>query len=127
MPPTPTPQDWDALRGRAQKFATAPRTVAAIHAALDDPDQIRAAMKDPVGFFAGHGVKLPGGLDIELSDRELRTLPGPDWLPFVLEFFNCRTYWVLTCDDQAPPLCRWKEESVCFGIRIYPKVISPVG
>jgi hypothetical protein len=120
-------EEWAVVRDRAEKFATAPRTVAAVQAALARPDQIRSAIKDPVSFFASHGVKIPPSLEVELADREPRTLPGPEWFPFVLEFFNCRTYWVRDCDDQAPPLCKWRQESVCFGFRIYPRGFPRIG
>ena len=115
------------VRSRAEKFATAAKTVAAVQAALARPDQIRSAIKDPVGFFASHGVKIPPSLEVEIADREPRTLPGPEWFPFVLEFFNCRTYWVRECDDQSPPLCKWRQESVCFGFRIYPRGFPRLG
>ncbi|HSB88250.1 MAG TPA: hypothetical protein VLD86_18185 [Ilumatobacteraceae bacterium] len=128
MPPMPpSSEELAALRDRAEKFATSPRTVAAVHAALADPEIIRGAINDPIGFFKEHGVRVPPSFDIEISDRELRTLPGPDWFPFVLEFFNCRTYYVRVCDDQAPPLCKWREESVCFGFRVYPRGIPKIG
>jgi hypothetical protein len=128
MPPKPpNSEELAALRDRAEKFATAPRTTAALQAALANPDDIRTAIKDPAGFLNGHGVRVPRSLDVEFFDREPRTLPGPDWFPFVLEFFNCRTYYVRVCDDQAPPLCKWREESVCFGFRIYPRGILKIG
>ena len=128
MPPkSPNLDELAALRGRAEKFATSPRTTAALQAALANPDDIRTAIKDPAGFLNSHGVRVPPSLDVEFYDREPRTLPGPDWFPFVLEFFNCRTYYVRDCDDQAPPLCKWREESVCFGFRIYPRGIPRIG
>lgn len=128
MPPkSPNPEELAALQGRAEKFATAPRTTAALQAALANPDDIQTAIKDPAGFLNSHGVRVPPSLDVEFYDREPRTLPGPDWFPFVLEFFNCRTYYVRVCDDQAPPLCKWREESVCFGFRIYPRGIPKIG
>jgi hypothetical protein len=123
----PNPEELAALRGRAEKFAAAPRMTAAVHAALDNPDDVRTAIKDPAGFLKSHGVRVPPSLDVEFYDREPRTLPGPDWFPFVLEFFNCRTYYVRDCDDQAPPLCKWREESVCFGFRVYPRRIPKIG
>ena len=119
--------DWKVLRDRAEKFATEPRTVAAIQGGLTKPEQIRSAMKDPAGFLASYGVKIPQSLEVEFADREPRTLPGPDWFPFIFEFFNCRTYWVRECDDQVPPLCKFRQESVCFGFRIYPRGFPRVG
>jgi hypothetical protein len=129
MPPKSlNPDELADLRGRAEKFATGPRMTAAIQAALANPDDIRTAMKDPAGFLSSHGVKLPPSLDVEFYDREPRTMPGPDWFPFVLEFFNCRTYFVSECDHQkTPPLCRWREESLCFGFRVYPRGIPTIG
>ena len=124
---SPNPDELAALRSRAEKFATASRTTAALQAALADPDDIRTAIEDPAGFLNSHGVRVPPSLDVEFYDREPRTLPGPDWFPFVLEFFNCRTYYVRVCDDQAPPLCKWREESACFGFRIYPRGIPKIG
>jgi len=119
--------EWEVLRDRAEKFATDAKTVAAVQAALVRPEQIRSAMKDPESFLGSHGVKIPASLEVEFLDREPRTLPGPEWFPFVFEFFNCRTYWVRVCDNQAPPLCRWRQESVCFGFRIYPRGFPRIG
>jgi len=128
MKRTPSnPEEWEVVRDRAEKFATATKTVRAVQSALTAPEQIRAAIKDPVRFLASHGVKIPPSLEVEFADGEPRTLPGPEWFPFVLEFFNCRTYWVRKCDNQAPPLCKWSEESVCFGFRIYPRGFPRLG
>jgi hypothetical protein len=120
-------EEWTVVRDRAEKFATDAKTVAAVQAALARPDQIPSAIKDPERFFASHGVKIPPSLEVEVADRELRTLPGPEWFPFVIEFFNCRTYWVRKCDNQAPPLCKWIQETVCFGFRIYPRGFPRLG
>ena len=120
-------QEWTVVRERAEKFATGARTIAAVQATLSTPEGLRSAMKDPTAFFAAHGVKIPSSLEVEVFDREPRTLPGPEWFPFVLEFFSCRTFWVRECDDSVPPLCRWREQSVCFGLRIYPKSFPRLG
>ena len=120
-------QEWEAVRERAEKFASGSRTIAAIQAALAAPERLPAAMKDPKAFFTSHGVKIPSSLEVEVFDREPRTLPGPEWFPFVLEFFNCRTLWVRECDDSSPPLCRWREQGVCFGLRIFPKSFPKLG
>lgn len=122
----PARRDRDALQDLAARFARSPKVVAAIQAVLASPETLLPAMKDPVAFFASHGVKIPKTLEVQLFDKEPRSLPGPEWFPFVLEFFNCRTFWVAECDDQTPPLCRWREQSVCFGLRVLPRFIPRI-
>jgi|ERR1044072_5458426 hypothetical protein len=127
MPPKePSPGDRDPRRDVAERFARSTKVLAAIQAVMINPETMSSATKDPVAFFASHGVKIPNTLEVQIFDREPRSLPGPEWFPFVLEFFNCRTFWVAECDDQVPPLCRWREESICFGLRVIPKFIRPV-
>lgn len=123
---SPSPRDQDPLRDLAERFARSPKVLAAIQDVLATPEKLLPATKDPVAFFASHGVKIPKALEVQLFAKEPRSLPGPEWFPFVLEFFNCRTFWVAECDDQAPPLCRWREESVCFGLRVLPRFIPRI-
>jgi hypothetical protein len=124
--PSPPAQLAD-LRERAEQFAAHPRTLAALRSILVAPERLWPAMKDPTAFFASHGVKIPPSLQVELFVREPRTLPSPDWFPFVLEFFNCRSFWVHQCDDSIPPRCQWRQESVCFGFRVYPRLTPRIG
>ena len=119
------PYDPEVLRERAASFAVSPRMQAAVQIALSDREARLIALQDPIAFFASKGAKIPLGLTIETLERPLRSLPTPDWFPFVLEFFNCRTYWVRVCDDSSPPRCTWREESVCFGFRLQPKFLPP--
>jgi hypothetical protein len=122
----PSSRDEDPRRNLAERFARSPRVSAAIQAVLASPEKLPRATKDPVAFFASYGVKIPKTLEVELFTKEPRSLPGPEWFPFVLEFFNCRTFWVAECDNQVPPLCRWREETVCFGLRVLPRFIPRI-
>jgi hypothetical protein len=122
---TDTSYNPELLRARAASFAASPRTQAAMHVALTDRKAGLKALQNPIAFFASNGAKIPPGFTIEVFERPPRSLPGPDWFPFVLEFFNCRTYWVRVCDDSTPPRCTWQEESVCLGFRLRPQFLPP--
>lgn len=113
------------LRLAAEQFASGPAMWAAIQKATSSHDAFTSVQKNPEAFFAEHGAKLPEGLMVEVFAHQPRQLPAPDWTPFVLELTNCRTVWGRECDDSnfdnKPPRCEYKEETVCFGIRIRPR------
>jgi len=113
------------LRSTAEKFVSSNKTWSAIQAATASRESFAKAEKDPQAFFASHGAKLPKGLTIEVFAHRPRSMPGPDWIPFILELHSCRTFWVRECDDSSPPKCAFKEQSICFGFRVRPRVPLP--
>jgi hypothetical protein len=115
-----------ALRAAAEKFVSNARTWAAIQDLTTDQNAFVTAERDPAAFFSSRGARLPQGLELELFSHRPRYLPPPDWFPFIIEFYNCRTYFVQVCDKSSPPLCKWKEQSICFGIRVRPRFLPPI-
>lgn len=121
-----------SLRRRAERLAAGTRTWAAIQEATSSRELLVSARRNPESFFAARGVKLPKGLMLEGFAHPPRHLPGPDWTPFVIELSACRTFWVRVCDDSEPPKCEFRQETVCFGLRIRPRFpwvgpIPPIG
>lgn len=116
------------LRLAAEKFAAGPKVWAAIQKATSGPDAFASAQRGPEAFFAAQGAKLPKGLMLEVFTHPQRQLPGPDWTPFVIELFACRTFWVRVCDDSEPPKCEFRQEAVCFGFRVRPRfpAVGPI-
>ena len=85
-------------------------------------------LNDPTELLGSSGLHIPPELTIEfLRAPPPRYLPFPDWTPFVFDknSTNCRTYWIRECDDNTPPICLPKEESVCFGFRIDRNLVQP--
>jgi hypothetical protein len=110
----------------AEKFANGAKTWATIQKVTSSRDAFVSVQKDPEAFFAAQGAKLPKGLMLEVFAHPPRQLPGPDWTPFVIELSACRTFWVRVCDDSTPPKCEFRQETVCFGIRVRPR-FPPMG
>jgi len=118
--------DVDGMRRKAEQFAADARTQSAMQDALGNRRAAAEAIEDPIAFLSGRGATLPDGLTIEAFDRTPRTIPGPDFVPFLIELVNCRTYWVRECQDTVDGVkCTWKEQAVCFGIRILPRFLPP--
>jgi hypothetical protein len=115
-----------ALRAAAEKFIANAKTWKGIQDLTKNPRALIAAEKDPAAFFSSREAKLPRGLELELFQHPSKVLPPPDWFPFVIEFYNCRTYYIQKCDNSAPPLCEWTDETICFGIRIRPVFLPPI-
>ena len=116
-----------ALRAAAERFMANPRTLAAIQRLGTDRKILAAAERNPAAFFSSRGAKVPPGLEVELFGHPGKVLPPPDWFPFIIEFYNCRTYYVRKCRiNVSPPLCQWVQETVCFGIRVIPRYLPPI-
>ncbi len=113
------------LRIAAEKFASSNKVWAAIQNAIINRETFATAEKDPEAFFALHGAKLPKGLALDIFSLPPRQLPSPDWFPFVLEFHSCRTFWVRECDDSSPPRCTFKQQTICFGFQVRPRIPFP--
>jgi hypothetical protein len=114
------------LRKEAENFSRQPLLMEALQRTCEDPRKRSSAISDPKDFLLGNGLNLPDGLAFELFDQPPRYLPFPDWTPFVIELSQCRTFWVIECDDSPQAIgmqrkCNLKEEHVCFGYRIYPQ------
>jgi hypothetical protein len=113
------------LRKQAEALAGKPELFQALGAACLDPARHAAALAKPLALLKKAGISLPEGLAFELFEQPPRYLPFPDWTPWVIELTQCRTVWVLECDD-APAAdgtrkCKLSEEKFCLGYRIYPR------
>ena len=103
---------------------------------MDRPDEWDNAMADPANWLAAQGLEVPEGfsavitkeISIEESvDPATLGMPGPGWLPYKIEFTNCRTYWIPVRDEQGK-LIKYSKETICFGIEfIYNRQPGPVG
>ena len=91
--------NFDSLSKAAANFAANARTQSAIQNALGDRKAAAIALENPSAFFASKGVKIPKRLTIGAFDHPLRSVPVPDRFPWIIEFFNCRTYFVRECDN----------------------------
>ena len=123
--PGASSEDIDRLRSEAHAISHDPRLLRVCHDASFDRAIHAKALSDPSGLLDSREMKIPGGITVEFFEHPPRYLPFPDWTPFVFEFTNCRTYWIRECDDSTPPICLPKEESVCFGFRLYPNLVQP--
>jgi len=116
----------DRLQKQAESLARQPRLLESMERACHDAKFRASAIADPRQFLLGNGLELPPGLALDLFEQPPRFLPFPDWTPFVIELTQCRTFWVIECDDSPPKIgeqrkCTLKEQRVCFGFRIYPQ------
>jgi hypothetical protein len=113
------------LRAAAETFVTSIEASVAIQKVATSRQAFAAAQKDPEGFFASHGARLPPGLALELFKHPPR-LPRPELSPFILEFYNCRTIWVRERDDTSVSgRCTFREQTICFGWRVRPRFPFP--
>jgi hypothetical protein len=114
------------LRKQAEALAGRPELVQALGAACLDPARRAAALAKPLVLLRKAGLSLPDGLAFELFEHPPRYLPFPDWAPFVIELTQCRTVWVLECEDTPSAegevrKCKLSEEELCLGFRIFPR------
>ena len=115
----------DSLREAADALARNLKLVQVHRDACHNPDIRARALKDPRELLRSREIIVEPGLVIEFFEPPSTDLPFWDWIPFILEFTNCRTVWVPDCDESAPPLCRLRSETICLGYRIYPNPIQP--
>ena len=103
---------------------------------MDRPEEWDGAMTDPASWLAAQGLEVPEGFSAVIT-KEISFpepvdpvdigMPGPDWLPYHIEFTNCRTYWIPVRDEQGK-LIKYSKETVCFGIEIiYNRQPGPIG
>ena len=118
-------QSVDKLRQAADALSRHPKLIEVCLHASQDRDLRAKMLNDPTELLGSSGIDIPPELTIEFFEHPPRYLPFPDWTPFVFELTNCRTYWIRECDDSTPPICLPKEESVCFGFRLYPNLVQP--
>lgn len=116
---------------RDQGFQTALFTL------IDTPEEWDIAMTDPAAWLRTHGLEVPEDLTVDIT-KQLSTskpmdlgnigMPDPDWLPFNLELFNCRTFLVPVKDEEGR-IKGYEAVTTCFGFKIIPNVIpgGPIG
>jgi hypothetical protein len=109
---------------QAQRFTNRPAFSAAIAAAALDPKRRAAAIEHPEGLLRRAGLKLPTGLAFDLFEHPPRSLPFPEWTPWVIELTNCRRIYRIECDEVQKVgeqrKCKLVEREFCLGWRIYP-------
>jgi hypothetical protein len=100
------------------------RSAAALLA--DAPDEWDRAMADPHAWLRAKGIRVPECVRFEFVREQSASMPlppgpipDPEWVPFMIRQFNCRTYWVPKKDDQGR-VTGYEEVSICFGFRIVP-------
>lgn len=112
------------LFNEAERFAKGPALTDAIAVACLDPKRHAAVLENPEGLLRRAGLKVPTGLAFDLFERRPRSMPFPDWTPWVIELSMCRTIYRIECDDVQKVgeqrKCKLVERELCLGWRIYP-------
>ena len=118
------------------EFARNERVLTSIATLIDRPEEWDNAMTDSASWLAVQGLEIPAEFSAVITksisfpepvDTVDIGMPGLDWLPYNIEFTNCRTYWIPVRDDQGK-LIKYNKETVCFGIEfIYNRQPSSVG
>ena len=94
------------------------------------PDEWEQAIADPAAWLNARGIEIPEGLrpvfnkEISMSnavDPTVLIRPGPDWYPYEIRLFNCRTYFRPSKDKDGNIVKGLYEKvTVCFGFEIIP-------
>jgi hypothetical protein len=104
---------------------------------MDAPEEWDKAMTDPSAWLRNRGLELPEDLTVEII-RQLSTskpldltnigMPGPDWMPFSIEQFHCRTYYLAKKDEEGK-IKGYEEVTICFEFRVVSNPIpgGPLG
>jgi hypothetical protein len=108
---------------RAAAFALSAKMVSALRAASAEPELWSQARRDSAGFLESRGVQVPKGFDLWFLDEPIG-MPGPDYEPFTIRLFNCRTYW--TKKKNGPG---YEKSEICYGFEItaVPRPGGPIG
>lgn len=109
----------DSLHEKAVTLSNNARLLKSCNTAIADEKARQKAVADPAAFLRSETIAVPEGLKVLFFERPPRHLPTPDWVPFTVEFFNCRKSWKIECDRNGEN-CEVKEYEVCFGFRIIP-------
>jgi hypothetical protein len=113
------------LQSKAERFAVDDSLMKAFKSALARPSLRNRAVENANSFLERYDVRVPKGLQIEfrtVPSKNPLGLPGPDFMPFVIRLFNCRTYWVKKKDGIG-----FEQVTVCFGFEIRPIRVNPIG
>jgi len=114
----------DRLFQDAERFVNQPELVQAIAAASVDAKRHAEAIESPEDFMRRAGLKLPDGLAFDLFAHTPRSLPFPDWTPWVIELSNCKRIYRIECEPVQEVgkqrKCKLVEREFCLGWRIYP-------
>ena len=102
-----------------------------ISSLIDTPEEWDKAMSDPSAWLRTRGLELPEDLTVEII-KQLSTskpmdpanigMPGPDWMPFTIEQFNCRTYYLPTKDEEGR-IMGYEEVTICLEFKLMPNRI----
>lgn len=108
---------------RAAAFAWSAKMVSALRAVSADPKLWNLARRDSAGFLESRGVRVPKGFDVSFLLKPT-AMPGPEYEPFTVRLFNCRTYWVKKKNEPG-----YESAEVCFGFEITsgPMPGGPIG
>jgi hypothetical protein len=112
---SPRPNPLDALRGRADAFATGPEMTGVLSGLLDDTELRARAERDPAVVLREAGIRLPKALGIKFAKQPKASRPVPGYEFFSIRLTRCRTVWVADEPGGKP-----KEQTVCFGFEIVP-------
>jgi hypothetical protein len=104
---------------------------------MDTPEEWDKAMTDPSTWLRNRGLELPEDMTVEIV-RQISTtkpidpanigMPGPDWMPFTIQQFHCRTYYLAKKDEEGK-IKGYEEVTICFEFKIVPNPIpgGPLG
>ena len=111
-------------------FGANPELQHAVSVLANAPQDWERAMTDPATWLKARGIAVPDNLRVEFIS-EISTpmplpsgplgMPGPDWVPFTIQQFNCRKYLLPKRPAVGP--VTYEEVTICFGFRI---VATPV-
>ena len=113
------------LRETAEVLSRDPKLIDLCRHASRDRGLRSRILSDPIELLRSREMDVPPEFTIEFFEPSSRDLPISDWVPFVIEFTNCRTVWVRECDDGVPRKCTLKNETLCLGFRVYPNRVQP--
>jgi hypothetical protein len=116
-------QSAEKLRQAADTLSRQPKLIEVCHHASLDRGLRAKMLNNSMELLRSRGMDIPPEFTIEFFEPPSRELPVSDWVPFVIEFINCRNVWVRECDDGVPRTCKLKNETLCLGFRIYPNAI----
>jgi hypothetical protein len=109
---------------QAERFVERPAFAQAVATASLNARRHAAAIEDPDGFLRKAGLKVPEGLAVDFFSQIPRSMPFPDWTPWVIELSNCKRIYRIECDPVQKVgeqrKCKLVEREFCLGWRIYP-------
>jgi hypothetical protein len=119
------PKPTNPLISKAEVFSRNPALLDAFEEALKNPRLRERALEDAAGYLEKRHVIVPKGLQVDFRttpSRNLELPPDPDFFPFTIRLFNCRTYWVKKRNKPG-----FEQVTICFGFEIRGVPFNPRG